>query len=391
MSSLLLSTVLLQIGSSCFNHFRGTKQAKDNLQKQMELEREITTKGIANARRQYKELCNLQKQLAIASHQDRISSIEESLRNTLSMEAYRASLKNWPLLVPPFVMKRDSLSLVDTDYYAQNLTLPVHCIMTPSMNVSFNKHVYPEFEQIFSEFIYKYWSSTTNKQNIIFYQNCWKYDHFDCGSNYLNIHSQLNNVPCIIIYPEESIKEGWIFRLHMWFNDSELFENNVIFPSHKIIYPHDHIYTEKDADQFILSFIPLLQLTISSIVDAYYWHYYGLPPILPKLIHKYKFSFDKVAEYNDIKERYVHYLNAEETIKNSEFDKSIDEILNFVSSVANISTTDEINRMLCAKLRYFLKNPNNNYRSVKDMIIQEDLFLQLTQYESTLVLKLIQK
>lgn len=389
MVSLILPTILLQVASSSFNHFRGTKYAKDNLEKQMKLEKEITTNGIAKAWQQYKDLRDLQKSIALASHRERLISIEESLKHTLMMEAYRESLKNWPLLVPPFVMKRDSLSLLVDEEISDNITLPIHCILTPSTNASFNKVVFSEFEQIFSEFISKYWA-VNSKQKIIFYQSCWKSENSDCGSLYKNINTQLSNVPCIIISPEES-KDGWRFRFHMWFNENEILENNILTPTKELKYAPGHVYTEEDKENIISNLMPLLQLNISCLADSYYWQYYSLPPKLPKLIREHNFSFDKKEEFNLIKDSYKSYLFPGDNESLSNFNKSIKDILEYTKSVSEMVNNEEMNCMLSQKLRYFANDPHKQYSSVIEMIHTGDLLMQLTREESTLLTNITKK
>lgn len=313
-------TIGTQVASAVFNCKKSNKLSKELAVKQRLFEEKSLREGIENARNEFLELCNLQRQLDAAIQTDRLQLIRDNTKQNLELIALVTALDRWPLFVAPYVITNDNL------YNEGGLTsggmLPMNCIFTPSSDRNFNYKVFPDIEENLADFCSKYWNESAEK-SIRFYKNAWRSTLEDASSRIEDIQAHLSSVPTMVISPK--VKEGKLFfRFHWWglsSNPNDVHFYDELDPKISVTY---------DSPTHIQEVINLasdkLCALISYFADLYYWNYYRSSPMLPVLIYNAHLilsesdSRDYISAYIDIIEStksitaeggdYVQYANA---------------------------------------------------------------------------------
>lgn len=292
----LLGTLAVQIGSACFNSQRSTKQSKELARKQQEYEERVLREGIENAREEFAELCALQRQIEIGMQHDRLQMLRDNHLSSLRLEAYRQSLKDWPLLVPPSVIKNECLPLLEFEERQQVTTIPVNCIMTPSMDSKFNLKIFLALEEKLAQFFSKYWRSNDVKA-IRFYQQAWRNQMTDVGSKMRDLKTHLKDIPTIVLSPlieDDRLK----FRFYWWGmsdkpEDEHIIDpNNIYDPELSISLKPNMEYTDDDVKIIIEEATAKVAAFVSYFADLYYWNFYRFAPTLPNLVSNDVFAMN---------------------------------------------------------------------------------------------------
>lgn len=280
----LLATVAAQAGSAYFNCKRNAKQAKELARKQQEFEERVLREGIENSRHEFAEICALQREIEWQMQQDRVQLIRDNHHTTLMLEAYRHSLNNWPLFVPPFIIKNESLPLLEIEQKDRLETIAVNCILTPSMDNAFNLKVFPQLEERLAQFFSEYWPTNSAKA-IRFYQQAWRNNITDVGSKMHDLKAHLSEVPTIVLSP--IIVDNKLNFSFSWWGFSNQVEDEHILEADNIYDPELSIDVcprmEYNADvvESILNEVAIkLEAFISYFADLYYWNFYHLTPSL---------------------------------------------------------------------------------------------------------------
>ena len=372
----LLSTLATQAGSAAFNCKRTAKQAKDLAQKQQAFEERVLREGIEKSRQEFLEICALQREIENQIQHDRIQLIRDNHNNSLMLDAYRHSLTRWPLLVPPFIMKNECLPLLDTIEKDQTETIVVNCILTPSMDLTFNQNVFLLLEERLAQFFSKYWATSSAKA-IRFYQQAWR-DQTDVGSILHELKAHLSEVPTIVLSPifeENKLK----FSFSWWglsnrVEDEHLLEpDNLFDPELSVFFTTPLEYSNDTINTILNECVPKLEAFISYFADIYYWHYYHLAPSLPFLLKKNVLNLSNINEYIN------GYLRALED-PNSTAD--IKTTLDYAQSLLQIIREDNIESYKAAWLNaicHILFIKYDNSKSFNDVVSKDNLFLMLPQ------------
>ena len=299
----LIATVAAQAGSACFNCKRSVKQAKELARKQQNFEERVLREGIENSRQEFAEICALQREIEYQMQHDRVQLIRDNHHTSLMLEAYRHSLTNWPLFVPPFIIKNECLPLLDIIQQEQMKTVAVNCILTPSMDSSFNLKVFPLLEERLAQFFSKYWA-TNSEQAIRFYQQAWRNNITDVGSMMHDLKAHLSEVPTIVLSP--IIEDNKLLFTFSWWGFSGKAEDEHILEPNNTYNPELSIdikpcmdYPTEIIDTLLNEITFKLEAFISYFADLYYWNYYHLAPKLPSLLHSGKIELYETKEYSN--------------------------------------------------------------------------------------------
>lgn len=314
----LLATVGAQAGSAYLNCKRSSKQAKELALKQQEYEDRVMQKGIANAQREFAEVCALQREVEHQMQIDRTKMIRDNHNASLLLDAYRDSLENWPLFVPPFIIKNEELPLLDSVKQDNTQTIAVNCILTPSMDSSFNLKIFPKLEESLAQFFSKYWATNSLKA-IRFYQNAWRNNISDVGSKMHDLKAHLNEVPTIVLSP--MIEENMLLFSFSWWgfsnnpDDEHVMESDNIYnPELSVQVTNNMTYNANVIETILNEATPKIAAFISFFADLYYWNYYHLTPSLPVIMRD-------VPELMNLSSKYLHQYE--------------DLLVNYVSSRKN--------------------------------------------------------
>lgn len=285
MAIAFLSTLAVQIGSAYFNNFRSKKHAQEMARKQQAYEDKVARDGIENARAEFAELCAFQRDMEVEMQKDRLNLIRSNHENSLIQAAYETSLGSWPLMVPPYVIKNDTIL---SNGQSSEKAIPLNCILTTSTDSKFNKAVFYKIEEALACFCSKYWNVSANK-SIRFFQESWRDNFKDVGVKHKDLYAHLSDVPILVISPV--IKNGkLIFRFYWWGlsidpADAHIDDvANELDPEVNITISSSQNYSEEEIESIISVCIPKLETFISFFADLYYWKFYNTVPTLPTLI-----------------------------------------------------------------------------------------------------------
>lgn len=373
----LLATVAAQAGSACFNCKRSAKQAEELARKQQEYEERVLRDGIEKSRQEFAEICALQREIEQQMQQDRLQLIRDSHQSNLMLDAYRHSLNNWPLFVPPFIIKNECLPILENKEQETISTIPVNCIMTPSVDSSFNLKVFPQLEERLALFFSHYWATNSVKA-IRFYQQAWRNNVTDVGAMMHDLKAHLSEVPTIVLSPYIE-DEKLLFSFSWWgFSDNAedehiLEADNTYNPEISIkIKPHME-YNIEDIEGILKEVTAKLEAFISYFADIYYWNFYHLAPTLPSLLNK------KVITLSNVKDYINGYLK---TLEDPNSTADCQNSLEYAQSLFPIIEKDSINIYKAALLRtlcntLFIKYDDS--KSFNDVVSKDNIFLMLSQ------------
>jgi hypothetical protein len=395
----LLATVAAQAGSAYFNCKRSAKQAKELARKQQEFEERVLRDGIKNSRNEFDEVCSLQREIERQMQQDRVQLIRDNHHTTLMLEAYRHSLNNWPLFVPPFIIKNESLPLLEIKQIDGVETMAVNCILTPSIDNSFNLKVFPQLEEKLAHFFSKYWATNSIKA-VRFYQKAWRNNIIDVGARIHDLKAHLSEVPTIVLSPiidDNKLKfsfSWWGFSNNI--NDEHILElDNIYDPELSVDVLPQMSYSDELVKKILGESIPKIEAFISYFADLYYWNYYHLTPTLPSLLGK---NVIELSNVSDFVKGYLNilsgsYLDYDKEDSRSLLSNNVDDSLAFGMALSIIIKGDYIHPFQSALLRAIgntLPIKVDESTSFVDLITHSNLYLLLTHKQIDSLDKLYQ-
>lgn len=385
-----IGAILLQLGAGYINSRRQCKLSNDMAAAQKKFEEKATLHGIENARNEYRQLCGLQREIEIRMQQDRIQQIRDNFYSNLDIIAYSESLKNFPLLVPPFVMKNESLPLLSGKYKnnASKEKVAMHCILTNCTDTQFNVKIFPELEERLSGYFCEYWN-IGSPHSVLFYQGGWKDSTKDARPYISNLKSELRTLPTLVISPVITENDGLQFLFSCWGMGTEQeFSDNSIFVPHglKFEYKPNYPYSDEEKESVLNELVPSLEAFISFFADVYYWFYYGTPPLLPSLMKKNCIKLS-LGQCDDYKCQYLDILQMERSTDIFSYsNKTYYNQLLYIASLINYVSEKDIQRLLIdllypiAKLNGFCTSDYDDI-DITDLICCGNVLESLTEME----------
>lgn len=386
MAIAFLATIAAQMGAAWFNSSRNKAHSEKMAELQRAYDEKVTLEGIENARREFAELCAFQREIEKQSQQDRLALLRANHEENLLLEAYENSLYKWPLLVPPYVITNEPLTIGMT----ASTVIPLNCILTTSSDLGFNKKVFYKLEEHIALFCSRYWNVSANK-SIRFYQESWKDDAKDIGSRHKDLYAHLKNMPTLLISPILK-NETVLFRFYWWGlsldpTDAHIDELNELNPELTIPVTDKMKYNDEIINLIISECAPKLEAFISYFADLYYWNFYKQVPSLPGLLEKAKINLNLNDSLSlEIRDAFLRSLDI-----SLSFD--IHDNLLYLSEIKRIATTDYdvikdctvriLSKRLCV-------NSQKNSDVLLDLIINHNLYSYTESGDNILLENLIQ-
>lgn len=280
---LSLALMAVNIGTSIFNNWRNNKQSHKLQEKQQEFARAAAERNKQRMWQLMREGQELALEMERETHENRLEDIRNDFDRILYRLAYAQAINSWPLKVLPIVMKNQSLGSL-TSTADENIAM--HCILTPSNCVQFNKYILPIIEEKLADFCNLHWS-TLSSHPILFYSGAWKTGTIPTGVEVSQLKTNLNNLPTLLITPFFKPEGGIVFQINAWGIGVELeTEIECADFSYAESYKSSIDYqTEEDIkERTIEEFVPYLQCLIGYIADQYFWTNHNEPPLLPTLL-----------------------------------------------------------------------------------------------------------
>ncbi len=296
---LMIGLIAAQVGAAGIGYLRNTRTQKkmDSIQK--DYESELQQRNFERAAAKKREMEKLQEQNDWEAHQFRLQSIEEGFSHSIKVAGYANVLQNWPLSVPPFVMKDESVGLFEHPKLATRSTVALHCILSRSNDNLFNQLIYPRLEHRLSVALSKNWGANSTHP-ILFYSGAYK-DAGVIGPKIPNLQAQLSYLPILTITPYiKNEPEGINFCYHisLWGItkgddiDTPQLRGEITeleFTPEGITqhYKRDKKdYSIDEVQSIVSEQVETLSTFIGYIADMYYWSYYSIAPLLPNLKNK---------------------------------------------------------------------------------------------------------
>ena len=306
---LSLALMAVNVGSSVFNNWRNNKQSHKLQEKQQEFARAAAERNKQRMWQLMREGQELALEMERETHETRLEDIRNDFDRILHRLAYIEAIKTWPLKVLPIVMKNQSLgSLTAT----ADENIAIHCILTPSNCIQFNKHILPTIEEKLADFCNLHWS-TLSSHPILFYSGAWKTGTTPTGVEVSQLKTNLNNLPTLLITPFFKPEGGIVFQINAWGIGVELeTEIECVDFSYAESYKSgiDYLQEEDIKERTIEEFIPYLQCLIGYIADQYFWTNHNESPLLPTLLAMKVVNTDGMQYLNTAsEERYSNLLD----------------------------------------------------------------------------------
>ena len=306
---LSLALMAVNVGASVFNNWRNNKQSHKLQEKQQEFARAAAERNKQRMWQLMREGQELALEMERETHENRLEDIRNDFDRILHRLAYIEAIKTWPLKVLPIVMKNQSLGSL-TATADENIAM--HCILTPSNCVQFNKYILPIIEERLADFCNLHWS-TLSSHPILFYSGAWKTGTIPTGVEVSQLKTNLRNLPTLIITPFFKPEGGIQFQLNTWgigvdleteiecadFSYAESYKQGI-----------DYLQEEDIKERTIEEFIPYLQCLIGYIADQYFWANHNESPLLPTLLAMNVVNTDGMQYLNTAsEERYSNLLD----------------------------------------------------------------------------------
>ena len=306
---LSLALMAVNVGASVFNNWRNNKQSHKLQEKQQEFARAATERNKQRMWQLMREGQELALEMERETHENRLEDIRNDFDRILHRLAYAQAINSWPLKVLPIVMKNQSLgSLTAT----ADENIAIHCILTSSNCIQFNKHILPTIEEKLADFCNLHWS-TLSSHPILFYSGAWKTGTTPTGVEISQLKTNLRNLPTLLITPFFKPEGGIVFQINAWGIGVEL-ETEIECADFSYAESYksgiDYLQEEDIKERTIEEFIPYLQCLVGYIADQYFWTNHNESPLLPTLLAMKVVNTDGMQYLNTAsEERYSNLLD----------------------------------------------------------------------------------
>jgi hypothetical protein len=376
------TTIGIQIFSGAFNYRRSVKHGKKIKALQQEFEQTLQQEGIKHAWEKLYQLQDFQRNFEAEIHNDRIKKIGYNFEEEIALLAYNSALNNFPLRVPPFVMKGESINIGTQE--ESTVAVALHCILCRSNDANFNSNIYKILENNLSRYFTRYWG-TSSSHPVLFYSGAWK-NVEDIGVEVENIKTHIANLPTLIISPWIPEESGPLqFKVSLWgIPNTDEMTNEIVTPE-KLTYTYQQnqrTYSDNDKKHILNELTPLLQAFISYIADQYYWAWDKVPPLLPSLLAKEIVPTQGNRLLEEYKDLYLKMFN-KYVVEDNEINRLnmlIDSInsVKLLGSIKTVINNEKVQSFLHEVLLKTCELRGFNYRSlsVNEIFAKEELPLE---------------
>lgn len=284
LTTFIVSTAASCVVKSILNHRENKHKAE--MQAAIEAyQREALGRGHKAALSRLDKLRDIKLQI-LRDEWDNVRLSRQNNHNTLINSIAKLSdLDNWPLSVPPIVINNLPLKYGlngSDDLFVE----PLHVIITPTINKSFNTLLFCNLENELSNYFHLNHSANSNHP-IIYYKGCWDKTRLNFNPLIDNLNTKLNTVPVVIITPQISRGKFKLsitcWNIHGW-NDSIGQKSNFIvdlaIDESVSDVLNKHFLQSKSFDILIQS----MGMIVSMLSDKYMWSTYKIPPQLLKML-----------------------------------------------------------------------------------------------------------
>lgn len=361
----------LVVGANAGMTWISRKYAQKRLKAQHDYEEKVMQEGHKAAMQQFKELCDVKKEIAEEEFNRNVEFLNQQQKQSLHDAAYFSSLDEWPLYVPPMVMRNDNLFVPNDKDVSANLVNqvePVHIILAPCSDVFFRNDFHMEIEKELSSFFEIFWGPST-LHPVIFYKQAWKNKTKDADQIAVkNIYSKISTIPTIIINPVVG-KSSLRFELSFWNiladnregnKEGMVFSLPIEFPCDKFQFKANNDYPEECKSYIVQETVSFLKSMLSLLIDQYSWRRYHFPPNQTRIINEKGLSYNN-AEIESLAEDYNQTL--QKSIENAEI-FIVTETNNVLDYCKNVDSLNYSKTCFETILRNLLKQESGTLESM---------------------------
>lgn len=225
-----------------------------------------------------------QNKLNIQQHEYRLQEQNHNFDLLCKSEEWKTLLEDWPLNMPPIVVRDFSKS--------ENGKICLQVFLAKSNNETYNKRVYPYVEQGLKDFT-DYYTNVLHSENLIFHCNCFKKGYED-GTGSQNLFCVLKQLPVVFI--DTKIIGNMInISLILWGFDTKKKQFTAIS------LPFEDSKEELYYSQLAKEILAYLKILIGYTYDMYELTKNSSMPLLPYAIKHDEDFKDRVTSYIPLK------------------------------------------------------------------------------------------
>lgn len=287
----VLSPILLvtQIGLRIFDNWCNSRQNAQNQQIGREIERAAQARQTARVWKLLKESQEFTWRFEEEKHHQRMEELNKDMEDLLLRLVYEEYIKHWPLKVLPIVMKNQAVGNL-LAHQEENMAL--HCVLTPSNCMKFNKHVFFSVEKALEQYCNQYWE-VGGDHPVLFYSGAWRSNNLPKETQIDSMRTALDNLPTLLITPLFSPVDGkLVIQMRVWgvgSDNSQIILNDAyVFKPTKFRRDYDnncdYVNEVGLLENIIDDLVPYLQCLVGYMADTYFWSSTGSAPLLPQLL-----------------------------------------------------------------------------------------------------------
>lgn len=344
--------------------WQDNKQKEAFAAKQKEIRVAMQNREFDRLRRLQAEAHQIALDMEREAHEQRRQDIEKEYDNVFDALIDQFQLDKWPLNIVPFIMKGESFG----SRVRGHDVATVHCLLTPSNNLEFNRYVYHKLDMKIETAMNLYWNSNSD-HTVTYYGSSWKqktptgiprFEYKDVE----RLYADLRNVPfiCITPYFRESSGEFY-FKVWIWgmgantsANKKDLFPPAGLFKEN-ISSICDFTAISSDILSEISSYLISM---VGYLTDMYYWKMYQLNPSLfglspeiapshnvrSSLLEEYKYALnnalhEKLVGENHTRDTMSFFSKVRPYLNDSEASEFVDSAFHKISYEKGINNVDD--------------------------------------------------
>lgn len=330
---------------------RQMEEKRRQFQLELEKERQEFQTYLESNRQQFqlevnKSNAELQRELSAQNHAFRLEEINTNFELTRRTQEYQQVEAEWPLHVPPVVMRGEQV--------LKDRTIALRVLFARSSDAYLQKFFYPIIEQELVDFVDLY-KNNLSSRNIIFFHNAWK-DECYGGAFGNNIHFALSDLP-VLIADANVLPSGQIrISLTMWGVGSDTEFHGNIF---KCPYDKSRFKDENYVLEIAYKVSAYLKFAIGYVYDLYNLIAYNRMPLLPAAValEKNNLIDSALLNYEEIKQcltdtysrMYSQTLSITDGSQQSVYDTQAEDVQLLVDSKKTILHELRLNYALAVK------------------------------------------
>lgn len=318
-------TIAIQVGAAYLNYTTNKKTVAKIKSMQRENRKADLEHGYKRNYERFRKSCDLQYQMEVAGHQQRMNDINDDFINAFELTAHAYAMSNYPLMISPYFLSKSVIAKCGTEL--DNFRQELLCILTNSNDVNFNALIYPEIDMRLNESISEYWNHKS-LHTVCYYPEIWNTAHLYSDEKILNLQASIKT-PTITITPyfeKDNDRTNIVIKVNFWNRTDE--NNNgsrltFSVPTGIEVAKSINQYTDDERNELVSELFNFIICILGVQADLHYWATSYQAPLLPSLISKDKIECGDLIKtecMNSYVDSYKQLVLGQVDSNNSEMD-----------------------------------------------------------------------